>query len=142
MAHIINYGEQEIEDEGISISLSVIGDANSITSDDLFISIIDSLLGVSEFIAECKYNYAEIGIDFDLSGKKMDEYVQFEEFLDKEKNKELSVLFNKYCDYSLREVVEEDHTLWFYFNLRNINAEMTDDDHIEFCKIFKERLEQ
>lgn len=140
MAHIINCGEQDIEEDGISISLSVIGDAENISPDDLFISIIDSLLGVSEFIAECKYNYAEVSIDFNLASKEGTDYKEFEEFFNTKRNEEVSMLFHKYCDYFLEETIEEDGTLWFYFNLKNIGAEMTDEDHAEFCKIFKERL--
>ena len=137
MAHIINCGEQDIEENGISINLSVIGEPD--TFEDLFISIIDSLLGVSEFIAECKYDFAEVGIDVSVK-KNVKGYKGFERFLNKEENKKLKELFQKYCKYSYQEPTKEENCIYYWFILDNINAEMTEEDHVEFCEIFKERL--
>ena len=140
MAHIINCGEQEIEGNGISISLSVIGGANTISAEDLYISIIDNLLGVSEFIAECKYDFADVSIGFELEGNSSRSYKRFKRFLCEEENQKLADLFNKYCSYTYEEPTEDEGVIWYSFVLDNVEAEMSEEDHIDFCEIFKERL--
>ena len=140
MTHIITCGEVETEDNGISISLSVIKGTKEVTPEDLFISMIDSLLGVSEFIAECSYKYGDVSIDFNLDGEDSTGYLCFERFLNNPENLELKKLFTKYCDYTYEEPLVDEGTIWYDFLLRNIKAEMTEEDHVDFCKIFKERL--
>lgn len=140
MTYIINCGEVEIEDGGIAISLGVMEGANKVTPEDLFINFIDNLLGISEFIADCGYDYADVSIDFRLEGKESTGYLCFERFLNNPENSELKRLFTKYCSYIYQEPLIEEEIIWYNFTLDNIKAEMSEEDSVDFCKIFKERL--
>ena len=140
MTYIINCGEVETEDGGISISLGVMEGASKVSPEDLFVNFIDNLLGVSEFIAEGGYEYADVTIDFRLEGKEPTGYLCFDRFLNNSENSELKRLFTKYCSYSYEEPLVEEDTIWYTFTLDNIKAEMSEDDNADFVKIFKERL--
>ena len=140
MTYIINCGEVETEDNNISISLSVLEGADKVSPNNLFINFIDNLLGVSEFITECGYNYADVGIDFKLENKKADGYLCFDRFLNNPENIELKTLFTRYCNYEYQEPLIEDNTIWYSFVLENNKAEMSDEDSVKFCQIFKERI--
>lgn len=140
MTFLMNCGEVETEDNGISISLTAALGAKETTPDALFINFVDNLLGISEFIAENSYNFAEVGIEFRLEGEPTGKYLAFERFLNNPENLRVKELFTKYCKYEYEEPVIEEDEIWYYFFVENIKAEMNDEDHLEFCKIFKERL--
>lgn len=136
MAFIINCGEQDIENEGICISLQIHGEKED-TPDTVFINILDNLLGISEFISNSGYNFAQVGIDYDRKGLDCKEYLSFTDYINKEGNERLKELLNKYVSYEEDEAVVEDGVIWYYFLLDDIKAEMSDDDAAEFTKIFK-----
>lgn len=140
MTFLMNCGEVETENNGISISLTAALGAKNTTPSTLFINFIDNLLGISEFIAENSYNFAEVGIEFRLEGESTAGYLDFEQFLNDPENIRVKELFTKYCRYECEEPTIEEDEIWYYFIVENIKAEMSDEDHLEFCKIFKERL--
>lgn len=143
MTRIINCGEQDIEDDGISISMTFVSEGVE-SPDDIFINVIDNLLGVSEFVSENGYKFALVGIDFNkgiITKKDVEDFSDFDGFLSKKENKELSELFKKYVTCDFEEPIIEDGTFWYSFELFNTGkSEMSEDDHVKFCKIFKERL--
>ena len=125
---LINCGEQDIEDGGLSVSMSFGNSSEKDTPDEAFICMIDSLLGVSEFIAECGYKFALVGIDYDRSScenTNIKKFIDFNEFLNQEENKEVKELFTKYCKYEYDEPLVEDGTIWYSFYIENIKAEMS-----------------
>ena len=77
-----------------------------------------------------------------MEGEPIGEYLSFERFLNNPENSEVKRLFTKYCNYVYEEPEVVEGTIWYYFSLRNVNAEMTDEDHAEFCSIFRERLKE
>lgn len=144
MAFVINCGEQETEDNGISISMTIVAE-NSTSPDEIFIHIVDNLLGVSEFITDCEYDYAVVGIDYnkgDISEEEKRLFSNFNNFLEKKGNEKLLELFNRYVDCYAEEPLIEEGTFWYTFNLNNLGeaSKMSDEDHAAFCQIFRERL--
>ena len=138
MAFIIYCGEQDIEDDGICISMQIQKEEND-TPDVIFINIVDNLLGVSEFITSSGYKYAQVSIDYDREGLDCTKYSNFGAFVELSKNNKIKELLHKYVEYQEEEPVIEDGVIWYCFVLNNMETDMSDEDILEFTKIFKER---
>ena len=136
MAFVINCGEQDIEDDGICVSMQIHGDKND-TPASIFINIADNLLGVSEFIASCGYKFAQVGFDYDREGLDCQDYLSFTNFINLPENSKLKKIFDKYVKYEEDEAIVDDGVIRYLFILDNIKADMTEDDIVEFSKIFK-----
>lgn len=140
MAIVINCGEQDIEGNGICVSMTIYGDKEKDSPKEIFTHIIDNLLGVSEFIANCGCDFAQVGFDYnggfkdDLDSK---EYLDLNNFIEKEGNEKLKEIFHKYVSYQMDDPILDDGVLWYYFELDNIKAEITEEDLAEFSKIFR-----
>lgn len=134
MAFVINCGEQDIEDNGISISMSINAEAED-KPEEVFIHIVDNILGVSEFLTNTGYDFADVGIDCrGISWTEED--ANFNKYL--RSHKSINNLFKKYVSCEIEEPTLEGDTLWCSFCLENIKAKMTEDDLVAFSKIFKE----
>ena len=134
MAFVINCGEQDIEDNGISISMSINAEADD-KPEEVFIHIVDNLLGVSEFLTNTGYDFADVGIDCqDISWAEED--ADFNKYLCN--HKVINDIFKKYVSCKIEKPMLEGETLWYSFCLENIRAKMTEDDLVAFSKIFKE----
>jgi hypothetical protein len=137
MVRVYNSGEQDIEDDGISISITFSYEEGD-TPDIVLINLIDNLLGISEFVTSCEYKYAEVGISY--TPKEISkEYLSLLSFLNKSKNKELKGIFNKYVKFYEEDpfIDSEDNTIWYNFVVENKNSEMSDEDLVKFKNIFK-----
>ena len=97
MTLVYNSGEQDIEDNGLSISITFRREEND-TSKTVLINIVDNLLGISDFLVSCGYDYAEVGIDYDIQNPDKD-YLSLLCFLNRKENKELKVLLEKYVKF-------------------------------------------
>ena len=133
MAFVIYSGEQDIEDNGISISMSVNAEKGD-KPEEIFIHMVDNLLGVSEFLTNTGYDFADVGIDcqnitFNIEDMDFNNYLC--------NNKTVSDLFKKYVSCEIEEPMLEGDTLWYNFCLENIKVEMSEKDLAEFVKIFK-----
>lgn len=136
MAFVINCGEQDIEDDGICISMQIHGNKKD-TPTSIFVNIADNLLGVSEFIADCGYSFAQVGFDYDREGLDCEEYLSFTNFINLPENKKIKEIVDKYIKYEEDEAIVDDGVIWYLFILDNIKADMTEEDVLEFSKIFK-----
>ena len=133
MTLVINCGEQDIEENGISISISFRKDKND-TPEIVFTNLIDNLLGVSEFLRESGYDFAIVGIDYDSDDK---EYAEFSNYLNSPNSKEIRELLDKYAKYEIDEPLIEEGSIWYSFVLDNINAEMSTEDSLKFVSLFE-----
>lgn len=138
MAYVIYSGEQDIEDNGISISMSVIAETGD-KPKEIFIHIVDNLLGVSEFITSANYNFADVSIDCQNSTFSKEE-MNFDNYL--RNNKNISQIFKKYVNCEIEEPIIEDESAWYTFCLENISAEMSETDLATFSKIFRETVNE
>lgn len=132
MAHVIYSGEQDIEDNGISISMSINCEEGD-KPEEVFIHMVDNLLGVSEFLTNTGYDFADVGID--CQNINIQENLDFSKYLGDNKN--ISSIFDKYVKCEIEEPMIEEDTAWYTFCLENIKAEMSENDLAEFSKIFK-----
>ena len=140
MNYFINCGEQDIEDDGICISLSV---CQKSSSDIFFLNLIDNLFGILDFALSCEYNYAEVGIDLNEEFREspIKDYEEFDKFLSMKDNEEIRNLVYKYLDLFEFSTSEEAGTLWFYISLQSTdNYEMSAEDLDKFQKIYRERM--
>ena len=142
MSYIINCGEQDIENDGICISMTYV-EEGKVHPDVMFIHFIDNLLGISEFITDCDYKYAEVGID--VSGENVENQESLKDFnlfLSKKENQDICEILKKYVDYEFEEVGVEGGLLWYTFTIYNTGeaGRMKEEDQVKFCKIFKERV--
>ena len=135
MTRVFNCGEQEIEDNGVSISLTFQHEEND-TPREVFINTVDNLLGISEFITDCEYNYAEVGIDY-TPDKVSKDYLSLLTFLNKEENKGLKDILTKYVKFYEEDPLVEDGTIWYNFMVEARGTEMSEEDLIKFKDIFK-----
>ena len=135
MAFVIYCGEQDIEENGVCVSMSIEEDEGD-TPEVFLINIIDNLLGVSEFLQETGYDFADVGIDCRLKSLKLNEEFNLESYLNS--HEEVRNIFNKYVKCSFEEPTVENDTVWYSFYLDNISAEMSESDLIQFVNIFKE----
>lgn len=134
MAFVINCGEQDIEDNGISISMSISAETED-KPEEVFIHMVDNLLGVSEFLTNTGYDFANVGIDCrNISWAEED--ADFNKYLSN--HKIINNFFKKYVSCEIEEPILEGDTLWYSFYLGNVKAKMTEDDLVAFSKIFKE----
>ena len=132
MAYVIYSGEQDIEDNGISISMSINCEGGD-KPEEVFIHIADNLLGVSEFITSADYNFADVSID--CQNINIQENLDFSKYLGDNKN--IGSIFDKYVKCEIKEPIVEEESVWYNFCLENIKAEMSEDDLVKFSKIFK-----
>ena len=135
MAFVIYCGEQDIEDNGVCISMSIEED-NGDTPEVILINIIDNLLGVSEFLQETGYDFADVGIDCRLKHLKLNEEFNLNSYLDS--HEEVKDIFDKYVQCSFEEPMIENDTAWYSFCLDNISAKISEEDLTKFSSIFKE----
>lgn len=138
MVQVYNCGEQEIEDGGVSISMTFCREERD-TPKKVFVNMVDNLLGISEFVINCGYKYAEVGIDYTLENPPK-EYLCLLSFLSKEGNKELKELLEKYVKIYEDNAVIEDNTIWYNFMIESKNKEMTTEDTLKFKEIFKDAV--
>lgn len=136
MAFVINCGEQDIEDNGICISMSI-KKSSTDTQEVIFAHIADNLLGVSEFITDCEYSFAQVNFDCDIDKIDLQDYFNFTNFINLPKNEELKRILNKYIVYEENETVVDDGMVWYSFILENSKKSMTVDDTINFANVFK-----
>ena len=140
MAIVINCGEQDIEDNGMCISMSIRREDND-TPKVIYMNMIDNLLGTAKFIRDCGCNFAEVGFDYEHEYCDYDAYLKFREFLDLPKNKRLKEIFQKYVSYKLDDIFMEDMTIWYSFIIESKGKDMTQKDILDFSRIFKELCE-
>ena len=135
MTLVYNSGEQDIEDNGLSISITFRREEND-TSKTVLINIVDNLLGISDFLVSCGYNYAEVGIDYDIQNPDKD-YLSLLCFLNREENRELKGLLEKYVKFYEEDTTVEDDTIWYYFMVESKGKEMSAEDSLKFKSIFE-----
>lgn len=122
-----------MEDNGICISMSInVEEGDKI--EEVFIHIVDNLIGVSEFLTNTGYDFADVGIDCQ-NVTFNEEDMDFYKYLCNNKNVEK--IFTKYVNFEMDKPLMEDNSIWYSFCLDNINAEMSEDDLVEFSKIFR-----
>ena len=133
MAFVIYGGEQDIEYNGICISMSInVEEGDSV--EEVFIHMVDNLLGVSEFLTNTGYDFAEVSIDCqNVSFNEED--MDFYKYLCN--NREVESIFTKYVNFEIGDPLMEDSAIWYNFCLDNIKAEMSEDDLARFSKIFR-----
>lgn len=136
MAFVINCGEQDIEGNGICISISI-KKSSTDTQEIIFAHIVDSLLGISEFIADCEYSFAQVNFDCEMDKIDLKDYFDFTNFINLPKNEELKRILSKYVVYEENETVIDDGAVWYSFILENSKKSMTEDDTVNFVSIFK-----
>ena len=135
MTLVYNSGEQDIEDNGLSISITFRREEND-TPKTVLINIVDNLLGISDFLVSCGYDYAEVGIDYDIQNPDKD-YLSLLCFLNRKENKELKVLLEKYVKFYEEDTTVEDGTIWYYFMVESKDKEMSAEDSLRFKSIFE-----
>ena len=135
MVCIFNSGEQDIEDNGLSISIAFRREESD-TPEIVLVNVVDQLLGISDFLVSCGYDYAEVGIDYDIENPARD-YMSLLCFLNKGENKELKGLLEKYVKFYEEDVTVEDGAIWYYFMVNSKKKEMSSEDSLKFKKIFK-----
>ena len=135
MTLVYNSGEQDIEDNGLSISITFRREEND-TPKTVLINIVDNLLGISDFLVSCGYNYAEVGIDYDIQNPDKD-YLSLLCFLNREENRELKGLLEKYVKFYEEDTTVEDDTIWYYFMVESKGKEMSAEDSLKFKSIFE-----
>lgn len=135
MTLVYNSGEQDIEDNGLSISITFRREEND-TSKTVLINIVDNLLGISDFLVSCGYDYAEVGIDYDIQNPDKD-YLSLLCFLNREENRELKGLLEKYVKFYEEDTTVEDGTIWYYFMVESKSKEMSAEDSLRFKSIFE-----
>lgn len=135
MTLVYNSGEQDIEDNGLSISITFRREEND-TSKTVLINIVDNLLGISDFLVSCGYDYAEVGIDYDIQNPDKD-YLSLLCFLNREENRELKGLLEKYVKFYEEDTTVEDDTIWYYFMVESKGKEMSAEDSLKFKSIFE-----
>ena len=136
MVQVYNCGEQEIEDGGINISMTFCREEHD-TPEIVFTNIIDNLLGVSEFVISCGYTYAGVGIDYAMDASPPKGYLSLLTFLNKQENKELRELFEKYIKFYEETPSIEDNVIWYYFIVESKGKEMSSEDSLKFKNIFE-----
>jgi hypothetical protein len=136
MTLVYNSGEQDIEDNGLSISIAFRHEGND-SPKVVLTNIVDQLLGISDFLVSCSYEYAEVGIDYDMESPSK-EYLSLLCFLNKEENKELKELLEKYVNVYEENTTVEDDTIWYYFMIEPKKKEISEEDTLKFQSIFKE----
>ena len=139
MTLVYNSGEQDIEDNGLSISIAFRRESSD-TPKIVLTNVVDQLLGISDFLVSCGYEYAEVGIDYDLDNPDK-EYLSLLCFLNKEENKELKSLLEKYIKFYEEDTSIEDGTIWYYFMVESKGKEMSDEDSLRFVNIFKDAVQ-
>lgn len=139
MVQVYNCGEQEIEDGGISISMTFCREKED-SPKTVFINITDNLLGISEFIINSGYKYAEVGINYDTEKEPPKSYLSLLTFLNKQENKEVKALLEKYVKLYEEDAKIENNTVWYYFMLESKGKEMSVEDSLKFKRIFEDMV--
>ena len=138
MTLVYNSGEQDIEDNGLSISIAFRREKSD-TPKIVLTNIVDQLLGISDFLVSCEYNYAEVGIDYNIDNPDK-EYLSLLCFLNKAENKELKSLLDKYVKFYEEDTTVEDGMIWYSFIIESRGMDMSEEDSLRFRDIFKDMV--
>ena len=139
MVQVFNCGEQDIEDKGLSISIAFRREEND-SPNIVLTNIVDQLLGISDFLIDCGYSYAEVGIDYNVKVPDKD-YLSLLCFLNRGENKELKDLLEKYVKFYEEDTTIEDGVIWYYFMVESKGKEVSEEDSFKFKNMFKKVIQ-
>lgn len=131
-------GEQDIEDNGIAICFSSLRSPRS--KEEAFLGMIDSLLGVSEFVTNCEYDFADVAFDFSSEYLDLEDIKCFNDFIESTEASELRPIYHKYCDCAWGEPTEEDGTVFYGVTLFKNDAKLLQEDIDTFVRMLSVEL--